>query len=108
MSAYTVSVFVIFNYHLRDSFILDSNANIHVYNNRTRFQSFKPTSDDEFLYAGNIIVSIKDFGSVIIIIQALGGSRQIIFIKITFISSFHTNVAFLDRFIIKDVYWDTK
>ncbi len=108
MSVYTISISATSNYYLRDSFILDSNTNIHVYNNRTRFQSFKFISDDEFLYAGNITVSIKDFGSVTITIQAPEESRQIIFTKIIFISSFHTNVASLDYFITKDIHWDTK
>jgi hypothetical protein len=96
------------NYHLRDSFILDSGATFHVCNGRARFQDIRPTSDEEFLYAGNAIIPIEGFGSVTIIIQTPEGPRPIVLTEVAYVSSFHTSVASPDRFIAKDVHWDTK
>ena len=109
-SAFTVSAAsaVTTDYHLRDSFILDSGATLHICNDRTRFQDIRPTSDEELLYAGNAVIPIDGFGSVTITIQAPGGPRPITLREVAYVPSFHTNVASLNRFIAKDVHWDTK
>jgi hypothetical protein len=96
------------DYHLRDSFVLGSGATLHVCNDRTRFQDVRPTSDEEFLYAGNAVIPIEGFGSVTVTIQAPEGPRPIVLNEVAYVSSFHTSVASLDRFIAKDVHWDTK
>jgi len=59
VSAYTAS----FNYHLQDSFILNSGANLHVCNCCSHLQNFRPASEDEFLYAENTIMLIEGYGS---------------------------------------------
>lgn len=109
-AAFTVSVYKtssVSDYHLRDSFILDSGANIHMCNNRERFTDFRPTDSDR-LYAGNAIIPIEEYGSVLITVQAPEGPRQITLKDTALVSSFHTNIVSLDKFIDKDVHWDTK
>jgi hypothetical protein len=96
------------DYHLRDSVILDSGATLHVCNDRARFQDIRPTSDEELSYAGNTVIPIEGFGSITITIRAPEGPRPIILTEVAYVPSFHTNVASLDRFIAKDVHWDTK
>ena len=106
VSMHTISA--ISDYQLRDSFILDSGADTHICNNRQRFQTFRPAGSEEYLYAGNTIISIEGFGSVPITVQTPKGFQEITLLKTAFVPSFHTNVASLNRFIEKDVHWDTK
>jgi hypothetical protein len=80
----TLSVFTVSNasattsdYHLRDSFILDSGATLRVCNDRTRFQDIRPTLDEELLYAGNAVIPIEGFVPATITIQAPEEPRPI-------------------------------
>ena len=106
-SAYTASTSTS-DYHLRDSFILDSGASIHICNRRSRFQDLRPASEDDVIYAGNTIIPIEGFGSVKIIIQAPDGPREIMLTDVALVPTFHTNVASLRRFKAKGTYWDTQ
>ena len=56
-------------YHLRDSFILDSGANIHICNDRKQLQNFQPATEDDTVYVGNAIVPIKRFEDIAIMVQ---------------------------------------
>ena len=55
-------------YQLRDSFILDSEANIYIYNNQKWLQNFQPATKDDTVYAENTIIPIEGFGDVAIIV----------------------------------------
>ena len=94
------------DYNLRDSFILDSGATVHVCNSRRRFATFTPASEDDLLYAGNTVVPIEGFGSVDITIQTPAGPRLIELQHTALISSFHTSVVSLKCLVAKGVYWD--
>lgn len=83
-------------------------ANIHICNNHSRFQNFTPASEDDVIYAGATVVPIEGYGSVTITIQASEGPRQIQLEDVALVSSFHTNVASLQRFKVKGTYWDTQ
>ena len=110
-ASFTVSIHTISaisDYQLRDSFILDSGADTHICNNRQHFQTFRPAGSEEYLYAGNTIISIEGFGSVSITVQTPKGSQEITLLETAFVPSFHTNIASLNRFIEKDVHWDMK
>jgi len=94
------------DYGLRDSFILDSGATVHVCNSRQRFATFTPASEDDLLYAGNTVVPIKGFRSVDVTIQ-MPSSPKIIELQYTaLISSFHISVVSLKRLVAKGVFWD--
>ena len=110
-SAFAVSAYnalATSDYQLRDSYILDSGATIHVCNDRTRFHNLTPASDDDFLYTGNSVIPIKGLGTISITVQTPSGPRKIDLLNTAFIPSFHTNVVSLDRFIAKNVHWDTE
>ena len=92
------------DYNLRDSFILDSGATVHVCNSRQHFATSTPASEDDLLYAGNTLVPIEGFGSVDITIQTPAGPRLIELQHTALISSFHTSVVSLKRLVAKGVY----
>jgi hypothetical protein len=83
------------DYNLRDSFILDSEVTVHVCNSRDRFQTITPASEDDLLYAGNMIIPIEGFGSVDIIVQTPAGPKLIELQNIALVPSFHTSVVSL-------------
>ena len=56
------------DYNLRDNFILDSGATVHVCNSRDQFQTINPASEGDLWYAENMIILIEGFGSVDIIV----------------------------------------
>ena len=53
------------DYKLHWSIIIDSGANIHVCNNQVWFQTFWPIIEENYLYAGNTVILIKEFGNTI-------------------------------------------
>ena len=94
------------DYNLRNSFILDSGATIHVCNTRSRFSSLSPASENDRLYTGDTIIPIEGFGSVDITIQTPCGPKLIELQKTALVPSFHTLVVSLKCLIMKKVYWD--
>ena len=94
------------NYSLRDSFILDSGATVHVCNSRDRFHTFSPASKDDLLYTGNTVIPIEGFGSVDITVQTPDGPKIIELQNTALVPSFHTSVVSLKRIVAKKVYWD--
>ena len=96
------------DYSLQESFILDSGATVHVCNLRNRFISFTPASEDDVLYAGNMVIPIEGFGSVDVTVQTPAGPRLIELQQTALIPSFHTSVVSLKRLVAKGVYWDMK
>ena len=89
------------DYNLRDSFILDSGATIHVCNSRDRFQTVSPASESDLLYAGNMIIPIEGFGSVDIIVQTPAGPKLIELQNTALVPTFHTSVVSLKRIVTK-------
>ena len=81
---------------------------MHICNNCQCFQTFRSAGSEEYLYAGNTIIFIEGFDSVSITVQTLRGPQEITLLETAFVPSFHTNIASLNRFIEKDVHWDTK
>jgi hypothetical protein len=96
------------DYHLRDGFILDSGASIHVYNRHERMQALRPAGEDDFVYAGNTTVPIEGFGNVIVTVQAPEGLVKIMLLNVALVPSFHTNITSYDKFHEKGVYWDSE
>jgi len=97
-------------YALHDSFILDLGATCYVCNDRKRFRNFRPSTDNDSLFAGESVIPIKGFGTVLITVKTTEhpGERTINLHNVILISSFHTNVASLRLFMAKSVYWDTE
>jgi hypothetical protein len=94
------------DYNLRDSFILDSGATVHVCNTRDRFYNFVPASEDDLLYAGNTVIPIEGFGSMDVTVQTSSGPKLIELQHTALVTSFHTLVVSLKRIVAKRVYWN--
>ncbi len=94
------------DYNLRDSFILDSGAMVHVCNSCKYFSTITPASEDDLLYAGNTVIPIEGFGSVDITVQTPAGLKLIELQHTALVSSFHTSLVSLKQIVVKGVYWD--
>ena len=64
-------------YSLRDSFILDSGATIHVCNNQDQFKTFQSVGTNDYLYMGDSTVAIEGVGDVDIQITTSDGVSTI-------------------------------
>jgi hypothetical protein len=95
-------------YKLRNSVIIDSGVSIHVCNDRKCFMTLRPAGQEKSLYAGNTVISIEGYGNAMITIATPKGSHQIKLTNTAYILSFHTIVVSLKKFVLKDVYLDTK
>jgi hypothetical protein len=60
-------------YPLERSFILDSGTTIHVANDLDRFTNMREPMKGDFLWAGNLRVWIKGYGTVLLRVN--GGNR---------------------------------
>jgi transposase InsO family protein len=96
------------SFPLRNTWILDSGADSHVCNDRTRFTIERLANEDDVLIAGKTTYSIEAFGSVIITIRTPSGPKQITLLNVALAPGFFTNTASLDRFTAKGVHWDTQ
>ena len=97
-----------YEYTLRHSFILDSGASVHVCNDRSQFRNIRAAEPEECLVAGSSIIQIEAFGSIDITLEGPSGPRIIELKDTALIVSFHTSVVSLNRFIAKNVHWNTE
>ena len=84
------------DYHLRDSFILNSESNCHVCNDHSRIYDFQLATQDEILYAENSILNIQDYDSVEITLQDSDDLFSVNLCQVAFISTFHINIIILN------------
>jgi hypothetical protein len=94
-------------YPIKDSFILNSGATIHVCNSRSRFQSFRKCDPSDVVYAGLEKMPMVGVGSVDITISTGTTTRNFRLENAAFIPSFHTNVVSLSKFTAVGVHWNT-
>ena len=95
-------------YRLKNSFILDSGATIHICNNIQRFVNFDPQTKD-ILLAGTQSIPVQGYGSVQITTKCPGqpnGERKIWLYKVAYIPGFHTNVVSNKTIKQKGFKWD--
>lgn len=97
-----------YGYSLRNSFLLDSGASIHVCNDRSRFRNLRAAELEEYLIAGSSVIQIEAFGLVEITLEGPNGPKTIVLEETALVSSFHTSVVSLNRFISKNVHWNTE
>jgi hypothetical protein len=91
-------------YPLRDSFILDSGATIHVCNSRECVLNLRECQPNEFIYAGSDKILMAGVGAVDNNVQCGHVSLTIRLENVAYIPSFHTNVVSLRRFTAKGVH----
>jgi hypothetical protein len=56
---------------LNDSFILDFGATCYVCNDKSRFIDFRLPMDDDVLYAGESVILIEGFRTILVIVTTL-------------------------------------
>jgi hypothetical protein len=96
------------SYELRDSWILDSEANSHVCNDPARFKFDRKADKSDTLISGKTVYQIEAFGTVEITVQSPNGPKPIDLINVALVPDFFTNIASLNRFTSKGVHWDTQ
>ena len=95
------------DYHLHDSFILNSVFNTHICNNQSRIYDFQSVKKDDILYIRNSILTILDYELIKIIIQSSLSSFNIILCEVIFISIFHINLVILNCLINKKMHFES-
>ena len=80
-------------YPLKESFILDSGAGVHVCNNLQQFCNLRPATN-RFLMTGSHRETIDRFGEVEIVVQTLDGQQRTTTLKdVALVPTFHTSVV---------------
>lgn len=86
-------------YELRDSWIVDSGADIHICNDRDRYLTYEPI-DDHWAMFGTTQVQIHGYGSIEILAKGMNSQPHILELKrVAYIPECHTNI--LSTFQIK-------
>ena len=67
-----------------------------------------PATEDDFLYAGNAVISIEAFGTIDITVKTPLGPADITLYDTALVPSFHTSVVSARKFKAKNVYWDMR
>jgi hypothetical protein len=93
---------------LRNCWTLDSAANTHVCNDRSRFKFKRIAGEEDTLYAGKDSYEIEAFGTVDLTVQTPNGIAKIILLNVALVPGFLTNLVSLRRFIDKGIHWDTE
>src|SRR4029077_2322680 len=98
-------------YKLRDSFLLDSAASIHVCNNRSRFTTFTPSTGKETMRAANSFAVIQGYGTVEVHAKsATPGDLKpctLELLDVAYVPSFQTSLVSFGRAWAKGIRWDT-
>ena len=95
---------------LIDSYILDSGASEHVYNDRSRFTTFRQAAEDDVLVAGTEVVKIEGWGDITITMtcevtpETPTGKRPFQLYNTAYIPSFTANIVSYDRFYDKRIF----
>ena len=80
-------------YVLYNNFILDSGATIYICNNLVRFTDLCPVT--EFILAGDNIISIIIYDTIIIIYIIFSGPTRVPLINVIYIPGYYTNLILL-------------
>jgi hypothetical protein len=79
-------------YELRDSWIIDSGADLNICTNRARFTTYEPV-EDEFERFGSTDVQILGYGRVELSAIGMNGKRHILELQeVAYIPDCHTNL----------------
>ncbi|KAI0994003.1 hypothetical protein K3495_g14180, partial [Podosphaera aphanis] len=98
-------------YDLEKSWILDSGATVHVCNDISKFNDYRPIKDnEEFLWAGDSQIQINGYGTIIIHLKSIKytAGRPLTLKNVAFVPSLHTNVTSLRLLNAAGVHWDTE
>lgn len=100
--------FSVHEYLLKNSAILDLGTSLHVFNEISRFNNFKATSE-EFLYAGEQQVQIQGYGNVDIKVKGPNKSYSLITLRgVAFCENFACNIISYRKLRQQGLYWDSR
>ena len=101
-SGYSVSESL---YPLKDSYILDSGATIHVCNNPSRFINIRPLNGD-ILITGDSEVSIEGYGTITVYAKSVKGQEDCILTlnNVVYVPTFYTNLILFNKAIKRQIY----
>ncbi len=95
-------------YTLKNCWILNCDINIHVCNDRTRFELFRTIDSNDRVCTDKIIYAIEGYDIVDVLIDELNKSVLIKLLNVTLASNFWMKLMCLSKFIAKEVYWHTE
>jgi hypothetical protein len=95
-------------YKLLNCWILDCATNIHVCNDSSRFQIKRLINFEDRLRIDKTIYSIEKYEIVHIVVKKSHDSINIQLLNVVLASNFLINLICLNKFIVKNVYWDTE
>jgi hypothetical protein len=96
------------DYKLKNHWILDSGADIHVTNSMEGFIKTSDTSKEDQLIAGATVYDIESYGTTEVPVLTSSGGGFITLLNVAYIPSFMTNVVALSIMTKKGVHWDTE
>jgi transposase InsO family protein len=96
------------DYALRNSAILDSGSNIHIFNDRDRFTNYSPTQSNHFVLAGTHRVPIRGYGTITLTIQNSSETRLWRLHGVAHCKEFATNLVSLQKLEDRGCWWNHK
>ena len=96
-------------YVLRNSTILDSGSNIHIFTDRSRFKDFRPTPANTTVLTGGGNCPIEGYGTVEVTVQTDEGQCSTLELRDTaYCPGFQCNIASMRRFATSNTFFDQK
>ncbi len=93
-------------YKLQNCWTLNCDTDIHVCNDRRRFDLTRVASLDDMIMIDKIIYAIESYETMNILIKELNESMSIKLLNVTLAPDFLTNLVCLSKFTDKKVHWN--
>ncbi len=94
-------------YKLQNCWTLNCDIDIHICNNRRRFNLTRVVDLDDMIMIDKIIYAIEKYETMNIMTQKLNEqSMSIKLLNVILVSDFLTNLVCLSKFIEKEIHWD--
>ena len=100
--------FTVLEYPLKNSAILDSGTTIHIFNQKSRFITFRAAPEGDFVWAGEKKVPIQGYGTVDIAVSSPKGNHVLRLFDVAYCANFACNLVSLRRLSRKGYWWDTR
>jgi hypothetical protein len=91
-------------YKLQNCWILDCDIDIHVCNDRRRFNLTRVVDLDDMIMIDKIIYAIESYETMNILIKELNESMSIKLLNVILVFDFLTNLVCLSKFIEKEIH----
>jgi hypothetical protein len=91
---------------LQNCWILNCDTDIHVCNDRRRFNLTHVIDLDDMIMIDKIIYAIENYKTMNILIKKLNESMSIKLLNVILAFDFLTNLVCLSKFTEKEIHWD--